>query len=108
MYLSPKENEKANKVHQLIKNHFHDHRLCNKCEGTGLDNFSSVNGDHSWDGHTFCDTCKGIGFLSWKDTVALKLCPKCKGGGVHNNRKCVYCEGEGILDWIQYMRVGET
>ena len=40
--------------------------------------------------------------------MIMKLCPYCKGGGLNSNsdEKCSKCKGEGILDWIQYMRLG--
>lgn len=109
MYLNAEESQRANKKRETITKHFLESvRLCNHCSGTGLKNFSrNETGDSTWDGISFCDKCEGIGYLKWKETVELKLCPECKGdGGYHGN--CPTCNGEGILDWIQFMRVGET
>jgi len=37
----------------------------------------------------------------FKNTIFLKKCPRCDGGG------CAICNNKGTLDWIQYMRVGD-
>ena len=108
MYLSPDQQRRSNKQRELILKHCVDHRLCNGCNGTGLGNVSHFDGDYSWDGETFCDKCEGSGYLDFKETMIMKLCPYCKGGGLNSNsdEKCSKCNGEGILDWIQYMRLG--
>ncbi len=107
MYLNGNQQRISNNKRKVILDNFKDHRLCNDCNGTGLDNIVNLNGDYSWDGVSFCDKCEGIGYISWKETIMSKLCPKCKGGG-HNSRldKCSVCNGKGVLDWIKYMRVG--
>lgn len=107
MHLSEREQQSANRKRDLIHKHFPEGlRLCNSCAGTGLDNFKIMDsGDASWDGYSFCDKCKGIGYLSWKETITHKLCPKCQGGGGYE-KVCTACNGKGVLDWIQYMRVG--
>jgi DnaJ-class molecular chaperone len=107
MHLSEREQISANKKRALISKHFPEGiRLCNDCSGTGLDNVHFLNGDASWDGYSFCDKCKGIGYLSWKETITMKLCPKCQGGGGYE-KVCSTCNNKGTLDWIQYMRVGD-
>jgi DnaJ-class molecular chaperone len=107
MYLSPSEQLKSNRKREVIKTHFHKGlRLCDECSGTGLKNVHHNSlGDSSWDGHSFCDKCKGIGYLEWEETVTMKLCPKCGGGGGYE-KVCTTCNGTGVLDWIQYMRSG--
>jgi len=92
----------------VITKHFLEGvRLCNDCAGTGLDNvkFLDNGNDASWDGASFCDKCEGVGYLKWEETVTHKLCPSCKGGGGYE-QVCTTCLGQGVLDWIQYMRVG--
>jgi len=88
-----------------------DVRVCNICEGTGLEGVSRTKyGDCSWDGHSFCDKCKGIGYLEWKETMLHKLCTKCKGSG-HKKEypyECDHCKGEGVVDWLTYMRIGKN
>ena len=103
MYLSPTEMQKANKKREVISKHFLDGvRLCNVCSGTGLKGVQTNScGDSMWDGVSFCDKCEGIGYLTWKETVLHKLCSRCDGAG------CDVCNNEGVLDWIQYMRVGD-
>ncbi len=100
MELSGNQQRIANKRRKIIQDNFVNVRLCNKCKGTGLGNFYKHDGDYSWDGTSFCDKCEGVGYLSWKETILVKLCPKCKGGG------CETCNDKGVLDWVQYMRVG--
>jgi len=87
-------------------------RLCNSCNGTGLEGVqTNCYGDSMWDGTSYCDKCKGIGYLEWSETDEFKLCPRCFGGGFaangYGNIKCTACNGEGVLDWIQYIRVGD-
>ncbi len=113
MYLSQTEIQISNKKREVISKYFlKGARLCNNCGGTGLkDVHTNIHGDSSWDGSSFCEKCKGTGFLKWNDSIEMKLCPKCNGGGLaangYGNIKCTTCDGQGILDWIQYMRVGE-
>ena len=107
MYLSEMKLLAANKKREVITKHFLEGvRLCNDCSGTGLDNVKFLSGDASWDGHSFCDKCEGVGYLKWKETVTHKLCPMCNGGGGYE-KVCTACNGQGVLDWIQYMRVGD-
>ena len=110
MFLNLQEIQAANKRRELIQKYFfHNVRMCNGCAGTGLGNFITSGEDHSWDGHSYCDKCKGIGYLSWEETLLKKLCPTCNGGGNQKgtNKKCSSCEGEGVVDWIKYMRIGK-
>ena len=84
MYLSPSQQQIANKKRQNVIDHFLEGvRSCNECNGTGLEGVqTNPYGDSSWDGNSFCDKCKGIGFLKWKETLLQKLCPRCQGGGL--------------------------
>jgi len=98
---------KANKKRDLIRQNFSESiRPCNHCNGTGLDNIASLEGDYAWDGSSFCDHCEGIGYLSWKETMTKKLCPRCKGYGKIGNTPCSGCHGEGLVDWLRYMMIG--
>ncbi len=103
MHLSPTEQRIAEQKRNLIQSsdiHLECHRKCEKCSGTGLDNISNLNGDYSWDGVSFCKQCNATGYIMFKNTMILKKCPHCDGAG------CDKCNNKGILDWIQYMRVG--
>jgi len=105
MYLTGNEQKVANNKRTIILNNFTNHRLCNDCKGTGLGNITNSSQGFTWDGVSFCDECNGIGFLDWEETLFIKLCPDCKGGG-GLNKVCTTCNGKGVLDWIQYIRVG--
>jgi DnaJ-class molecular chaperone len=101
MYLNPQQVLEANKKRETIQKYFlKGVRLCNDCSGTGLKGVSEFDGNHCWDGTSFCDKCNGIGYLNWKETILEKLCPNCDGGG------CKSCDGDGIVDWIRYLRLG--
>jgi DnaJ-class molecular chaperone len=84
---------------------------CLYCNGTGLFGVSDwLNDagimDHAWTGE-YCDKCNGLGFsLPDKDFV-LYLCDHCNGTGFQYNNYhnlCFTCKGEGVLDWIQFIR----
>ena len=110
MHLSYREIEAIDKKRSNIEKNFPDDlRPCNKCEGTGLDNITKYkDGGYGWDGYTYCDLCKGLGYLDWKETVFKKLCPSCQGKGKlpKSRESCFGCEGTGIVDWVKYMRLG--
>jgi len=104
MYLSATEQEIANKKRKVIQNsdeHLECYRKCNNCNGTGLSGVQGFDGSYSWDGVSFCKYCNATGYIMFKNTIFLKKCPRCDGGG------CAICNNKGTLDWIQYMRVGD-
>ena len=104
MYLTRTKQRIVDKKRELIKNsdiHLECHRKCEKCSGTGLEGVNGFDGSYSWDGVSFCDHCNGIGYIMFKNTVLLKKCSYCDGAG------CDKCNNQGILDWVQYLRVGD-
>lgn len=86
-----------------IENHF---RPCSDCGGTGLRNIGKlVVGGFHWDGSSFCDKCKGVGYLDWEDSDLLHICYKCLGKGRDKNwNHCSVCQGKGVLDWVQNLK----
>ena len=73
-------------------------KICNKCGGHGLGNVKKFfHNDFSWDGKSFCETCKGVGFTDIPKKIVVDdshfLCNNCYGGG------CKDCNN-GIVDWI--------
>jgi len=81
-----------------------DRMKCRKCQGTGLSVFDGI----GWDGSSFCDICKGIGYLdSQKIDYNLCKCSFCDGEGVVERegytRKtlCDHCNGFGYITWIE-------
>ena len=110
MYLRETDQKIANKKREVIQNsdaHLECHRKCEKCSGTGLSCTYGFDGSYSWDGVSFCEDCNGTGYIMFKDTVLLKKCPECNGSGDSQaHQLCDACGGKGILDWIQYMRMG--
>jgi len=89
---------------------------CRKCRGTGLWNVSyTPDGEWTgWDCNTYCDYCKGIGYINPAEfDTTLYKCNRCDGDGVvdnpdHNkhgweNRttECKHCQGFGFVNWIE-------
>ena len=104
MYMTEMEQRTADKKRKVIQNsdaHLECHRKCNECNGTGLAGVQGYDGSYSWDGISFCEYCNATGYIMFKNTVMLKKCPYCEGAG------CDKCNNKGILDWIQYMRIGD-
>ena len=106
MNLREPEVRKANLLHKFLKNqpekYFKEHniRKCEKCQGFGLNNIYCWDGSYSWDGTSYCDECKGVGFLGVKFGLQIDLlhyfCRSCFGTG------CSECNEKGIVDWIAH------
>jgi len=67
---------------------------CNYCKGTGAENGTDF---------TTCATCKGSGVVTRTTNTILgamqttTTCPTCGGEGKTITKKCVHCNGEGIV-----------
>jgi DnaJ-class molecular chaperone len=101
MNLNFKEEKRANNIYRMLFN-LDEKTLdscnlkpCRKCLNTGL----KLIGNKNWDGNTFCDECKGTGFIGTEElnTIDGKLyiCRKCNGCG------CEFCNNTGFVDWIE-------
>jgi DnaJ-class molecular chaperone len=118
MTLSSDEQHDITKIRNYIINNFFDENLlkynchkdivkynkCYKCGGTGLDNFykNENSGGYNWDGHSFCDSCSGVGYkIEIKPNFELYICHKCKGAGFKRPSICSLCKGHGFINWIQ-------
>ena len=66
----------------------------------------------SWDGHSYCDSCKGIGYKYIRNVgTNMFVCSKCNGlGFTRRDTKdpdwtlegnCKLCDGSGFVDWIR-------
>lgn len=104
MYLNDLEIKKADNIRvYFLKVMSDDDRkssICPKCNGTGLNAtfFKSTN-SYSWDGVSFCDFCKGVGFIEdilnkLKDN-GIYICEFCNGTG------CEKCKNTGFFDWVE-------
>ena len=71
---------------------------CTTCKGTGLDAVYH-DGSYSWNTHSYCDDCKGVGFKGLSSSMQIDdihyICHLCNGTGCH---KC----NEGIVDWVSH------
>jgi len=103
MYLNSEEKKIANNVNSFIRNYANlVDRIVNKCKtcnGTGLYGVHFHEQGASWDGVSYCNSCKGTGYDDWDNTI-LVVCDFCKGSG------CRKCEQKGVVDWIEAMRLG--
>lgn len=96
---------------------------CSSCDGTGLngvqDHIELVNGyekvtDHAWDG-SYCEDCKGIGYINIDDNNIIFKCVRCSGTGMESeaghlgsyNQECTYCGGTGYVLWIDNLLLQE-
>lgn len=118
MYLEFGELEVVNKKRDFILKTSSKDTLslcrCRKCKGTGLDKvYYSTDGKWtSWDATSYCDYCKGVGYLNPNEfDKTLYKCCICNGEGfilnpMHgtNNpfpKDCPNCKGFGFVDWIE-------
>ena len=106
IFLENRQVERANALHSILRNlsgkSDWNVTACTICNGTGLLGVTDFgNGNKHWDGK-FCALCKGVGFeqVCYKDTIFV--CNKCNGTGhsSYGERKCLKCEGQGIVDWV--------
>ncbi|MDD4372805.1 MAG: molecular chaperone DnaJ [Bacteroidales bacterium] len=84
--------EIANGVEKKIK--VNKYVSCKHCEGTGADNGSS---------YATCSTCNGSGHITQITNTFLgqmqtsSTCPSCGGEGRIITKKCIHCQGNGVL-----------
>jgi DnaJ-class molecular chaperone len=108
MNLNSSQVESIDRIRDFLKKTYKsdllDRMKCRKCQGTGLSVFDGV----GWDGSSFCDTCKGIGYLDSKNIdYTLCKCSFCNGEGVVEERgyirkmRCNHCNGFGYINWIE-------
>jgi len=75
---------------------------CRRCNNTGL----QLQNGKNWDSHSFCDDCKGTGFIGTENlqTIDGKIykCRKCDGYG------CEFCNNTGFVDWIENLTLRRT
>lgn len=110
MHLEPKVAMLKTKIHQKIKQSKKLDKYgltkCEKCLGFGLANFQLLSdGSYSWDGDSFCDSCKGYGYQPIDNVDALifdmfasYVCRSCDGEGCH------LCRNTGFIDWVMHAR----
>lgn len=118
MYLEFDEIEKANRVRDLILKATPLSTLdlckCRKCKGTGLEKvYYNHDGTWtSWDGSSYCEFCKGVGYHNPADIdKSLYRCSICNGEGFvlkqmegFNNpfpKECPHCKGFGFINWLE-------
>ena len=85
-------------IQTLQKNGIH---ICEMCEGTGLSGYTRMgHSDYSWDGQSYCDNCKGVGFDGLEKSKSVDgihyVCGLCNGVG------CEDCHQTGFTDWISH------
>ncbi|MGQ1945986.1 molecular chaperone DnaJ [Geofilum sp. OHC36d9] len=84
--------EIANGVEKKIK--VKKYVSCSHCNGTGADNGTA---------YSSCNTCHGTGHVTRVSNTILgqmqtsSPCPTCQGEGRVITKKCVHCNGEGLL-----------
>ena len=115
MILDETQRNRSDRFHKFLKqqpiNYFKKNHiiLCEKCNGTGLDHTKIYDEENdnvicSWDTHSFCDNCNGIGYKGFKDDIQIDLlnfiCRNCDGIG------CESCNNTGIVDWVTNMMGG--
>lgn len=115
MELKEQEQESVHKIRAFILKNTDQELLkrlkCRRCRGTGLvATFNDEDGSVTfWDCKTYCDFCKGIGYLSPVEIDKnLYQCTVCNGEGlikenIHSNYKkeCKHCKGIGFLNWVE-------
>ncbi len=76
--------------------------LCESCDGTGLRASKlKAKGGYTWDNHSYCDDCYGVGYLHIKRGLSFSnsekyICPTCQSVG------CEECDYTGFVDWIRH------
>lgn len=105
MHLSHRQIQRSNNLRFLIDKYCIVKAICKNCNGTGLRcyNYTEHNGikDYSWDGHSYCDHCEGLGYTKWGNVEkdGWNLCPSCNGFG------CEKCSHNGVVDWVKFITI---
>lgn len=61
---------------------------CGHCNGTGLSSSYNV--------HSLCSNCGGMGYIGFKKLNGEFVCRTCNGYG------CYKCNNKGTVDWITH------
>jgi len=86
--LNKEEKERVDKVREIIisisSKDILDKIRCRKCKTTGLGNvYWGKDGLISWDGISYCDYCKGVGYHNPAEfDKNFYICNRCKGEGM--------------------------
>lgn len=102
MFLNNQQIQYSNDLRKLILNivkNEDENYTCKKCHGTGLNAVKCKN-NYIWDGVSYCNDCKGIGFIFKNEIEELSnkgiyVCNFCNGIG------CEKCNNSGFFDWIE-------
>lgn len=87
----------AEKIIQLRKP-----STCDKCKGNGAEPGSKID---------TCKTCNGSGKVQkvqnsiFGQIATVSTCPDCNGEGKSYARKCIKCDGNGIVDDVEQIKV---
>lgn len=121
MYLTEFEIKETERARSFILNTTTKDLLsrcqCRKCRGTGLSNaYKNSDDSYNWDDMSFCDYCKGIGYINPLEIdKTLFECCICNGKGtVESKRKgvlyvdCPNCQGFGFITWLENIFGKET
>jgi molecular chaperone DnaJ len=75
---------------------------CSHCNGTGADGGNA---------YSTCNTCRGTGAVTRISNTILgrmqtqSVCPDCQGEGKIITRKCTYCNGDGIIQQEEVIKI---
>ena len=80
---------------------------CDACDGRGMVGVHKHQGGFSWNGE-WCPVCGGIGYVNLESCKTIAICNSCGGTGGEGSRKCTKCDGKGVIDWVEAIRLGIT
>ena len=105
MHLDGKQRQRATTFFKFLKNRPPEYfqtspiKPCADCKGTGLGGINGGPNDYSWDNHSYCDTCHGVGYTGLASGIQIDdlhfICKHCQGVGC---REC----NNGIADWVAH------
>ena len=106
MDLTASEMDVCNNTRKLIMKTFTKEKLeniiCLSCNGTGLSNVFQHSTGTGWNLGSFCDKCRGLGYILVGETSTHSYyCDKCNGTGDYGH--CKNCNGSGRLNWLQHI-----
>ena len=106
MFLTDNQLYRSQALYKLLKQHSLEHLhknkifMCETCNGSGLSATKNSDGSYSWDTHSYCDNCFGVGFIGLSKGTKIDdehfICSKCNGVG------CKCCK-MGIVDWVTHL-----
>jgi len=107
MRLQPKQESRATRIraHLIISNietlKENGIEPCQTCKTSGLKYTQTGDYDFMWDCESYCDDCKGVGYIGLKKRKSLDgqhyICGVCNGIG------CSECKYTGITDCISHL-----